>query len=71
MAGESGSKTVGKAEVLERMRHMIQQEDKKNPMSDETICAVLTAQGVRISRRTVAKYREMMGIAGMFQRRVV
>lgn len=71
VAGESGSKTVGKAEVLERMRHMIQQEDKKNPMSDETICAVLTAQGVRISRRTVAKYREMMGIAGMFQRRVV
>ena len=41
---------------------MIQDEDPKKPLSDAYITGVLEEQGVSISRRTVTKYREAMGI---------
>ena len=37
-------------------------EDKKKPLSDDKICALLNDKGYNIARRTVAKYREQMGI---------
>ena len=48
--------------VMERIRELIAAEDPKHPLSDEKIAAALTAGGVAIARRTVAKYRESMKI---------
>ena len=44
------------------LRKLIDSEDKSSPMSDDAIVAALAAQGMKIARRTVAKYRERMGI---------
>ncbi|HIT72541.1 MAG TPA: RNA polymerase sigma-54 factor, partial [Candidatus Fimicola cottocaccae] len=47
-----------------RITKIIEGEDKKSPLSDRVITEMLNDEGVAISRRTVAKYRESMGIAG-------
>ena len=44
------------------LRELIGKEDKKKPMSDEALTARLKADGYPVARRTVAKYREQMGI---------
>lgn len=44
-------------------------EDKRDPLSDQKICELMAKGGVDISRRTVAKYREALGIPGSFIRR--
>lgn len=40
---------------------LIEQEDKRKPLSDQKLCDALAEQGLTISRRTVAKYRDEMG----------
>ena len=44
------------------LREIIEQEDKHHPLSDETLTAMLKQKGYPIARRTVAKYREKLGI---------
>ena len=44
------------------IQHLIGSEDKKEPLSDQRIAEVLHSRGLRIARRTVAKYREQMNI---------
>ena len=44
------------------MNDIIDGEDKKNPLSDEAIAQALAEKGFPIARRTVAKYREQLGI---------
>lgn len=44
------------------LRDIVEAEDKKHPMSDDALKAELTKQGYPIARRTVAKYREQLGI---------
>ncbi len=51
-----------KDRVQERIRGLILEEDKKNPLSDEELVALLKKEGIHISRRTVAKYRDAMRI---------
>ena len=46
----------------EAIRALIQEEDKKRPLSDQKLCELLAGQGLTLARRTVAKYREAMGI---------
>lgn len=48
--------------VLELLRTVIEKEDKKKPLSDAEITERLRAEGIDIARRTVAKYRERLGI---------
>ena len=50
--------------IKSRITKIIEGEDKKSPLSDRVITEMLNDEGVAISRRTVAKYRESMGIAG-------
>ena len=50
--------------IKERMKTIIGEEDKRKPLSDRELTEKLVAEGVQISRRTVAKYREAMGIPG-------
>jgi RNA polymerase sigma-54 factor len=50
---------------------LIAEEDKKEPLSDQRIADLLHEKGLRIARRTVAKYREQLGLLpARFRRRV-
>ena len=53
-----------------KVRKMIEEEDAKHPLTDDHITARLQAEGIEVTRRTVAKYREDMKIPSTHQRRV-
>jgi RNA polymerase sigma-54 factor len=53
-----------------RVKKMIEEEDSARPLTDEHITEKLRAEGIEVTRRTVAKYREDMGIPSTHQRRV-
>jgi RNA polymerase sigma-54 factor len=53
-----------------RVKKLIEEEDPRNPLTDDRIAAELQRQGIRVTRRTVAKYREDMQIPSTHQRRV-
>ena len=55
--------------VKSRIKAMIEGEDPKAILSDETIAQKLSAEGHDIARRTVVKYREAMGYGSSVQRR--
>jgi RNA polymerase sigma-54 factor len=56
--------------VLKRkVKKLIEDEDPKKPLTDDQIAAMLQAQGIQLTRRTVAKYREDMSIPSTHQRR--
>jgi RNA polymerase sigma-54 factor len=56
--------------VLKRkVRKLIEQEDAGHPLTDDQLAAMLAAQGIQLTRRTVAKYREDMNIPSTHQRR--
>ena len=55
--------------VRHKIRQMIDAEDPKSILSDDTIVKILRGDGVDIARRTVAKYREAMKIGSSVQRR--
>jgi RNA polymerase sigma-54 factor len=56
--------------VLKRkVRKLIDDEDPRRPLTDDQIAAMLQAQGIQLTRRTVAKYREDMNIPSTHQRR--
>jgi len=56
--------------VLKRkVKKLIEEEDAKHPFTDDQLAALLQAQGIQLTRRTVAKYREDMSIPSTHQRR--
>jgi RNA polymerase sigma-54 factor len=56
--------------VLKRkVRKFIEEEDARHPLTDDQLTAMLQAQGIQLTRRTVAKYREDMNIPSTHQRR--
>ena len=48
--------------VKDKIKIMVSEEDSKKPMTDQAIVDTLKAEGVQIARRTVAKYRDQLGI---------
>ena len=52
-----------------KVRKLIDEEDPKRPLTDDHIAAELQRQGIQLTRRTVAKYREDMNIPSTHQRR--
>jgi RNA polymerase sigma-54 factor len=67
--GPSGSSTP--LLLLKRMvKKMIEDEDPSKPLTDDQITAKLQAEGINVTRRTVAKYREDLKIPSTHQRRV-
>lgn len=44
------------------LREVVDQEDKGKPLSDDALADAMKARGLEIARRTVAKYREQLGI---------
>ncbi len=61
MQTESGEE-VSSYEIKHILQQCIDEEDKRHPLTDETLMDILNSKGYRIARRTVAKYREMLGI---------
>jgi RNA polymerase sigma-54 factor len=56
--------------VLKRkVRKFIEDEDARHPLTDDQLAAMLQSQGIQLTRRTVAKYREDMNIPSTHQRR--
>ena len=67
----SGAGDVSSEAVKSRIKEMVSKEDPKKPLSDQQLVAQLKSEGVDIARRTVAKYREMMGILSSSRRKKV
>ena len=61
MQTESGE-IVSSYEIKNILQRCIEEEDKRHPLTDETLMNILNAKGYCIARRTVAKYREMLDI---------
>ena len=61
---------VAATALREHIREIIDSEDKHHPLTDEEIMELLAKQGFRISRRTIAKYREQLGISASSARRI-
>jgi len=55
--------------VRQKLLHIVENEDKSNPLSDEQIAQMLADQGIDIARRTVSKYRKVLGIPSSRQRK--
>ncbi len=55
--------------IKERIRQIIAQEDPHKPISDQEVVSILKASDVDIARRTVAKYRESLGILPSMKRK--
>ncbi len=63
---------IASESVKQAIKAMIEGEDKGNPLSDQVIVELLAREeGIRIARRTVAKYREMLGILASSRRKRV
>lgn len=56
-------------QALQRLSVMIRAEDKRSPYSDLELVALLRRAGFELSRRTVAKYRDLLGVPGKTKRR--
>ncbi|HTT98177.1 MAG TPA: RNA polymerase factor sigma-54 [Rhizomicrobium sp.] len=65
----NGAEAHSAEAVRDRIREMIENEGKREILSDDRIVSLLTADGVNIARRTVAKYREAMRIPSSVERR--
>ncbi len=69
VSGPQGADTSLLA-LKRRVRKMIEEEDSAHPLTDEQIAKRLSEEGIQVTRRTVAKYREDMRIPSTHQRRV-
>lgn len=57
-------------EIQEILKELIHSEDKKNPLSDQQLSEILNQKEMKISRRTVAKYRTILHIPNATQRKI-
>lgn len=48
--------------IMARLKQLIDNEDKHHPLTDQALTEALRSEGINIARRTVAKYREKMGV---------
>jgi len=60
---------VAATTIKQRLRDLVREEDPAKPLSDQKLAEVLSDEGVTVARRTVAKYREELGIEPSWARR--
>jgi RNA polymerase sigma-54 factor len=70
MVNEEGEEVSTRIIKL-RIKKLIEEEDTKNPITDDQIVKILLREGIKLSRRTVAKYRDQMSIPGSRERKAV
>ncbi|MHC4974032.1 MAG: RNA polymerase factor sigma-54 [Planctomycetota bacterium] len=68
-AETSDGATMSRLSVKQKVKDIIANEDKRNPLSDEQVAETLKKEGLEIARRTVTKYRKALKIPSSRQRR--
>lgn len=66
----SDGENISVARVKEKIRRIIENESSEGPYSDQKIAKLLNRDGIQITRRTVAKYRDQMNIPGSRERKM-
>ncbi|MDA2929659.1 RNA polymerase factor sigma-54 [Acidobacteria bacterium AH-259-O06] len=66
----SEGENISVVRVKEKIRRIIANENAKTPLSDQKIAKLLNHDGIQITRRTVAKYRDQMHVAGSRERKM-
>ncbi|GAA0756583.1 RNA polymerase factor sigma-54 [Clostridium sartagoforme] len=66
---QGSGEDIAVVNIKKQIKEMIDNEDKKKPLSDQIICDELNKKNLNISRRTVAKYREEMEIKSSSKRK--
>ncbi len=61
--------TVSATAVKARLQALLDKEPPENPLSDQELSALLRQTGIVVARRTVAKYRESLGVGSSNERR--
>jgi RNA polymerase sigma-54 factor len=69
IGGKNGGIDIAGESLKLKLKEMIGHEDPKRPLSDQKISELLSTKDIIVARRTVAKYREMMGIAPSSKRK--
>ena len=66
---QADGRTVSSVRIKDMIRRLVENEDKRHPLTDARILRLLNEQGVHIARRTITKYRESLNILPASQRR--
>ena len=66
---QPGDCTTGRLGIRQQIADLVSAEDAARPLSDDDLVGLLRARGIRVARRTVAKYRMELGIKTSFLRR--
>lgn len=69
LGGGSGQEGASPDAAKALLKKLVAEEDKRKPLSDQTLCAMMAERGCRLSRRTVAKYRDELDIPATSRRR--
>ena len=69
IASVMGGEDISTINIKSAIKEMVDNEEQKKPLSDQIICNRLNIEGMNISRRTVAKYREELGIKSSSKRK--
>lgn len=70
MTNEDGEE-VSTQVIKNKIKKLIEDEDSRSPVTDDQIVQILSQEGIKLSRRTVAKYRDQMQIPGSRERKAV
>ena len=71
ISAADGTDALASEAVKEKIKQMVMKEDAKNPLSDQKIVEYLRNENIEIARRTVAKYRDMLGILSSGKRKKI
>jgi len=66
---QTGSGSVSSNSIKDKIKNIISAEEPKKPISDQQIVDQLASENIEIARRTVAKYRESLGILSSSKRK--
>lgn len=69
--GTDGGGEASSTAIKEHLKELIGTENPKKPLSDNKLSELLAVRGFKVARRTIAKYREMLGIGGSSERKQV
>jgi len=65
----TGGSMVSAESIKKTLQEIVEKEDSQKPLNDQQIADILRRQGIKISRRTVAKYRDELGIPPVRKRK--
>ena len=69
LATADGGEDVANDAVRSKIQEIVDKENKKAPLSDDAIVQMLKSEGIQVARRTIAKYRDLLGIPSSRGRR--